>query len=152
MDQSLVQQARSCFEYAACKEQMGNAFSAIQLSPLVLYQGPKTNHACTSDILTLLRAVRDSNCPNYMGIRIPVASKSKIKNWKYYLADYWDKHLLDLLFSHSISTGISNCSLLKKHHASGRDHVHDTEYYIQEELKHGAMLGGQTYYCRFELA
>ena len=150
MDQSLVQQARPCLEYAACKEQMGNAFSVIPLSPLMLYQGPKNNHACTSDILTLLRAVRDSYCPNYIRIWIPVVSKLKIKNWKYYLADYWDKQLLDLLFSHSISTEIY--CLLKKHHASGRDHVHDTEYYIQEELKHGAMLGGQTYYCRFELA
>ena len=77
VDQKLVQQAMSCLEYAACKEQMGNAFGVIPLSPLMVYQRPKTDHAYISDILTLPRAVKDSNCPNYMGIRIPVSSKLK---------------------------------------------------------------------------
>ena len=80
VDQKLVQQARSCPEYVACKQQMGNVFGVIPVSPLMLYQGPRTNNASTSDILTLLRAVKDSNCPNYMGIRIPVSSKLKTGN------------------------------------------------------------------------
>ena len=41
VDQKLVQQARSC-----------------------------SDHACISDILTLHRAVKESNCPHYMGIRL----------------------------------------------------------------------------------
>ena len=97
VDQKLVQQARSCSEYIACKQQMDNVFGVIPLSPLMLYQGPKTNNTATSDILSLHRAVKDSYCPNYMGIPIPVSSNLKIKNWKYYLADYWDKQLVDLL-------------------------------------------------------
>ena len=80
VDQKLVQQARSCWEYMACKQQMDNAFGVIPLSPLMLYQGPKTNNTATSDILSLHRAVKDSNCPNYMGIRIPVSSKLKTGN------------------------------------------------------------------------
>ena len=36
VDQKLVQQARSCSEYATCKEQMGNVFGVIPLSPLML--------------------------------------------------------------------------------------------------------------------
>ena len=83
VDQKLVQQARSCLECIACKQRMNNAFGVIPLSPLMLYQGPKTNNTATSDILSLHRAVKDSNFPNYMGIRIPVSSKLKIKNWKY---------------------------------------------------------------------
>ena len=79
MDQNLVYQDRFCPEYVACKEQMDNAFGIIPLSSLMLYQGPKTDHAHISRILTLHRAVRESNCPNYMNIRIPVASKL-IKN------------------------------------------------------------------------
>ena len=79
VDQKLVQRARSCLEYIACKQQMDNAFGVIPLSPLMLYQGPKTNNMATSDILSLHRAVRDSNCPNYMGIRIPASSKFKFK-------------------------------------------------------------------------
>ena len=38
IDQGIVQQARSCPEYVACKQQMGNAFGVIPLSPLMLYQ------------------------------------------------------------------------------------------------------------------
>ena len=41
VDQTLVQQASWCLEYAACKEQMGNVFGVIPLSPFMLYQGPK---------------------------------------------------------------------------------------------------------------
>ena len=72
VDQKLVQQARSCLEFVVCKQQMDNVFDVIPLSPLMLYQGPKTINVATSDILTLHRTVKDSNCPNYMGIRIPV--------------------------------------------------------------------------------
>ena len=97
VDQKLVQQGSLCSEYVACKQQMGSAFGVILLSPLMLCQGPKTINPSTYDILALHKAVKDSNCPNYKGIRIPVSSKVKIKNWKYYLADYWDKQLVDLL-------------------------------------------------------
>ena len=66
---------------------MGNAFGVIPLSPQMVYQGPRTNNGFISDILTVHRAVKDSNCPNYVEIQIPVSSKLKIKNWKYYLAE-----------------------------------------------------------------
>ena len=122
---------------------MDNAFGVIPLSPLILYQGPKTNNTAVSDILALHKAVKNSNCPNYMGIRIPVSSKLNIKNWKYYLADYWDKQLVDLLeFGFPLDFD-RNCKLhsTEENHASGRDYAYDIECYIQEELKHGAMLG-----------
>ena len=142
VDQKLVQQARSCSEYMACKQQMDSAFGIISLSPLMLYQGPKTNNAATSDILSLHRAVKDSNCPNYMGIRIPVSSKLKIKNWKYYLADYWDKQLVDLLeFGFPLDFDRNFELQSTEVHASWRDRAYDIECYIQEELKHEAMLG-----------
>ena len=94
MDQTFVYQARLCLEYVACKEQMGNAFGAIPLSPLILYQGPKTDHARISDILTLHRAVMESNWPNYMGIPIPVASKLRIGNiiWLIIGINNWSTH------------------------------------------------------------
>ena len=139
----MVQQARSCTEFVACKQQMDNAFGVIPWSPLMLYQGPKTNSAATSDIVALHRTVKQSNCPNYMGIGIPVSSKLNIKNWKYYLADYWDQQLVDLLeFSFPLDFD-RNFELhsTEENHAFGRDHAHDIECYMQEELKHGAMLG-----------
>ena len=122
---------------------MDNVFGVIPLSPLMLYQGPKSNKTATSDSLSLHRAVRDSNCPNYMGIRIPVSSKLKIKNWKYYLADYWDKQLVDLLeFGFPLDFDRNfELQSTEENHASGRDHAYDIECYIQEGLKHGAMLG-----------
>ena len=143
VNQNLVHQARSCSKFVACKQQMDNAFGVIPLSPLMLYEGPKTNYTATSDILALHKAVKNSNCPNYMGIRVPVSSKLNIKNWKYYLADYWDKQLVDLLeFGFPLDFD-RNCELhsTEENHASGRDYTYDIECYIQEELKHGAMLG-----------
>ena len=142
VDQSLIQQARSCSQFVACKQQMENAFGVIPLSPLMLYQGPKTNNTVVSDILALHKIVKNSNCPNYMGIRIPVSSKLNIKNWRYYLADYWDKQLVDLLeFGFPLDFD-RKCELhsTEENHASGRDCAYDIECYIQEELKHGAML------------
>ena len=44
VDKNLIEQARSCLEFVACKWQMDNAFGVIPLSPLMLYQGPKTNN------------------------------------------------------------------------------------------------------------
>ena len=154
VDQKLIQQARSCSEYVACKQQMGNAFGVIPLSPLMLYQGPNTNNASTSDILNLHRAVKNSNCPNNMGIRIPVASKLKIKNWKYYLADYWDKQLVDLLETGFPLDFDRNFELqsTEENHASGRDHAYDIECYIQEELKHGAKRQKRVLYDGFKLS
>ena len=123
-------------DYAPCKEQMGSVFCAIPLSPFIFY-------ASISDILTLHRAVREPNCPNYMGIWIPMASKLKIENWKYYLADYWDKQLVDLLeFGFPLDFDRSfELQSTEENHASGREHTHDIQCYIQEELYHGAMLG-----------
>ena len=112
---------------------MGNAFCVNPLSPLMLYQDPKINNAAVSDILALHRTVKHSNCPNYMGIRIPVSSKVNIKNWKYYLGDYWNKQLVDLLefgFPLDFDRHFELHST-EENHASGRDHAHDIECYNQ---------------------
>ena len=72
-----------------------------------------------------------------------MSSKLKIKNWKNYLADYWDKQLVDLLefgFPLDFDRNFEAHST-EENHASGQDHAYDIECYIQEELKHGAMLG-----------
>ena len=73
----------------------------------------------------------------------PDSSVLKIQNWKYYLADYWDKQLVDLLeFGFPLNFDRTfELQSTKENHASGRDHAYDIECYIQEELKHGAMLG-----------
>ena len=143
VDKNLIQQARSCSEFVACKRQMDNVFGVIPLSPLMLFQDPKTNNAAISDILALHRTVRDSNCSNYMGIRIPVSSKLNIKNWRYHLADYWDQQLVDLLeFGFPLDFDRNfELQSTEENHASGRDNIYDIQCYIQEELKHGAMLG-----------
>ena len=107
VDQYLVQQARSCLEFVACKPQMDNAFGIIPLSPLMGHC-PKTNNVATSDILALHRTVKDSYCLTYLGVRIPGSSKLKIGNiiWLIIginnLWTYWN------LASLSILTEISN--------------------------------------------
>ena len=78
-----------------------------------------------------------------MGIRIPVASKLNIKNWKYYLADYWHKQLVDLLeFGFPLDFDRTfELQSTEENHALACDHSYNIECYIKEELKYGTMLG-----------
>ena len=57
--------------------------------------------------------------------------------------DYWDKQLVDLLeFGFPLDFNRSfKLQSNEENHASARDHSYDIECYIQEELKHGPMLG-----------
>ena len=59
------------------------------------------------------------------------------------MADYWDKQLVDLLeFGFPLDFDRSfELQSTEENHAPGRDHAYDIECYIQEELKHEAMLG-----------
>ena len=58
-------------------------------------------------------------------------------------SDYWDKQLVDLLeFGFPLDFDRNfELQSTEENHASGRDHAYDIECYIQEKLKHEAMLG-----------
>ena len=97
VDQSTIPQVKACEDYQACKNQMQEPFGFIPLSPLLLYTGKNTDNKQAYDPLLAHQLVKQSGCPNFWGCCIPVDSRLNIENWRFYLQDFWDKQLVDLL-------------------------------------------------------
>ena len=97
VDPSVIQKAKKCRDYVACKGQMGESFGVVPLENLRTYEGPETKNQHIFDSLLLHKIVGQYGCPNFLGARIPVVSKFNIDRWKFYLKDYWDQQLVDLL-------------------------------------------------------
>ena len=49
------------------------------------------------DILQARKIIRQSGVPNFLKARIPVATQLNPDTWSFYLQDYWDKQLPDLI-------------------------------------------------------
>ena len=69
----------------------------MPLTPIKLYEGKTTDNQPILDIIQLHNIVCRSNCPNFLGCRIPVQTQLKPRAWRYYLQDYWDHQLPDLI-------------------------------------------------------
>ena len=143
MSHDTISQVKACKGYKACKNQMGESFGVIPLSPLLVYTGQNTSNNRVCDPLLTHRLVRQSGCPNFLGCRIPVDSKLHIKNWRSYLHDFWDKQLVDLLEYGFPLNFDRDAPLLstEENHAFAKKFAGDVQTYISDELKHGAMLG-----------
>ena len=132
-----------CLDYQCCTQQNGFEFGAVLLTPIKLYEGKKRDNQPISDIIQLHNTVRLTNCPNFLSCRIPVQTQLKPGAWRYYLLDYWDHQLPDLIeygfpidFDRSrplISTEVN--------HASGHEYGNDIEQYLKEEVTLNAMYG-----------
>ena len=143
MDNDTISQIKARKDYKACKNQMGQPFGVIPLSPLLVYTGPNTSNNQVSDPLLAHKLVRQSGSPNFVGSRIPVDSKLNIKNWRLYLHDFWDKQLVDLLEYGFPLDFDRDAPLLstEENHTSAKNFACDVQTYISDELKHGALLG-----------
>ena len=122
---------------------MQQPFGVIPLSSLLVYNGKPTDNKRVCDSLIAHRLVRQSGHPNVLGCRIPVDSGLNIKNWRFYLKDFWDKQLVDPL-EYGFPLDFDRDAPLmttEENHASAKNFASDVQTYISEELKHGAMLG-----------
>ena len=138
-----ISQVKACKDYKACKNQMGEPFGVIPLSPLLVYTGQNTGSNRVCDPLLAHRLVRQLGCPNFLGCRIPVHSKLHIKNWRFYLHDFGDRQLVDLL-EYGFPLDFDRDAPFRsteENHASAQNFIGDVQTYISDELKHGAMLG-----------
>ena len=130
-------------DYVNCVQQNGKDFGFLPLNNLMFYTGHNIVWSQVPNIVEAHNIVRHSKKPNFMGARIPVASRFNIHAWKSYLDQYWDKQIVDLLqfgfpldFDRSKvleSTYVNHSSALKF-----PDHV---QTYIATEQKYGAILG-----------
>ena len=65
------------------------------------------------------------------------------RNWRYYLKNYWDQQLPNLLQYGFPLDFDRNCTLQKvnSNHKSAEIHLDQVRNYIKEELSHGAVIG-----------
>ena len=76
-------------------------------------------------------------------MRIPVNTNLNVSNWRRNLCDYFDQQLLDLIqfgFSLDFDRNVSLCSTHHNHASAVKFALH-VDHYIQEKLKHGAIIG-----------
>ena len=66
----------NCTEY---KEQNGVIFGCVPLSPIILYTGDPTYSEMIPDIITAHNLIRQSGVPNFLGLRILVATQLNVK-------------------------------------------------------------------------
>ena len=87
--------------------------------------------------------VRSTNKPNFMQAKVLVYSQLNVNGWRKYLENYWDTQLIELIqFDFPLDCSRS-CTLIheQRNHKSAVEFPADTETYIKEELKYGALLG-----------
>ena len=132
-----------CVDYQCCTQQNGFEFGAVPLTPIKLYEGKNTNNQPILDIIQLHNTVRRTNCPKFLGCRIPVQTQLKPRAWRYYLQDYWDHQLPDLIeygFPINFDRSLPLIST-EVNHASGHEYGNDIEQYLREEVAINAMYG-----------
>ena len=84
-------------DYVKCVQQNGKDFGFLPLNDLMLYTVDDITWTNIPSIVKAHTIVRNSGKPNFMGARIPLASQFNINAWKFYLAQYWDNQIVDLL-------------------------------------------------------
>ena len=130
-------------DYTACIQQNGDQFGYIPLYDLKLYYGPEVTWENIPSILQAHKLIRQSGVPNFLNCRTPVQTKLNPARWRYYLTDYWDKQLPDLIQYGFPLDFDRKCPLSSSdtNHASALNYETHVDEYIQEELEHGALYG-----------
>ena len=79
------------------KPQIGTAFGCLSLSGITFLNGDPTYYDKIPDIIQAHRLVRQSGLPNFLGLRIQIQTQLNVPCWRYYLRDYFDQQLPDLI-------------------------------------------------------
>ena len=86
-----------CQELLLCQQQLNTAFGCIPLTAIKTYQGPVKIWNVIPDLVTAHTMVKASQLPNFLGLRIPVATNLNVPAWRKYLCNYFDQQLVDLI-------------------------------------------------------
>ena len=130
-------------DHVACLTQNGGDFGYIPLNDLLVYNGPHVFWEKVPDILEAHNIIRHSGVPNFLKARIPVVTQLNPDRWSFYLQDYWDKQLLDLI-KYGFLLDFDRKSVLQPNydnHASAIQHCDQIDHCLSEELKYGAIYG-----------
>ena len=130
-------------DYVKCVQQNGKDFGFLPLNDLMLYTGDDITWTNIPSIIEAHTIVRNSGKPNFMGARIPLASQFNINAWKFYLVQYWDNQIVDLL-QYGFPLDFDRSGLLEStyiNHSSALKFPDHVQKYIETEKKYGAILG-----------
>ena len=101
-----------------------------------------SNTVC-KDILSLHERLKKTDTPNYRGLQVPVHSKLNYQKWSQYLTEYWDWEL-PLLIKYGFPLDFDRKTHIvseKINHKSATQYPGHVDFYLEEEIRHGAMLG-----------
>ena len=124
-------------------QQNGDQFGYIPLNDLKLYYRPEVRWEETPSILQAHKLIRQSGVPNFLNCRIPVQTHLHPDRCRYYLTDYLDKQLTDLI-QYGFPSDFDRkfpLSSSKNNNASALNYETHVDAYVQEELDHGALYG-----------
>ena len=126
-----------------CCEQIGSKFGCIPVSEIASFNGTPMYWKEVPNIIQAHKLIRNSGLPNFLGLRIPVATRLKVDTWRYYLSDYFDHQLSDLIqFGFPLDFDRDRVlGLTEDNHPSAKKFVEDIDAYIAEELSYGVMMG-----------
>ena len=91
----------------------------------------------------LFDRVRVHGSPNFFGTHIPLNTQLNVEKWEEFLAEYWDKQLLQFLKFCFLLVFNRNCILSHAflNYKSAMDHPSHVQAYLQEEIAMGAIKG-----------
>ena len=130
-------------DYVNCVHQNGKDFGFLPLNNLMVYTGDDIIWSEVPPIVAAHNIVKNSGKPNFMGARIPVAGQFNIHAWKFYLDQYWDKRIVDLL-QFGFPLDFDRSKILQStydNHSSALKFPDHVQNYIETEKKYGAILG-----------
>ena len=109
----------------------------------MVYNGHHVSWQKIPDILEAHNIIRHSGVPNFLKARIPVATQLNPDRWAFYLQDYGDKQLPDLI-KYGFPLDFDRKSVLQPtydNHTLAIQHCDQIDRYLSEELKYGAIYG-----------
>ena len=132
-----------CKDYNHCIQQTGSEVGFVPLTTLTVYEGPPKIWQTCPDIIEAHKLIQKSGLPNFLSCRIPIQGQLKPEKWRYYLQNYWDKQLVDLItygFPLDFDRKVTLQSV-QEYHKSAVDFPQEIDEYIETEIQHGALLG-----------
>ena len=142
-EKGFSQKGKECSSYLKFREQSEFDFGFIPLTEPMCYKGKVVNTESVECPIELYHKVANTKVANYMEARIHIVSQLNISFWRQQLVGYWDSQLLDLL-QYGFPLGYNRHCKLKNdmtNHKSAVDFPDDVQAYIDEERRHGAILG-----------
>ena len=135
--------ARQAHDNTLCIAQNVPLFGFISIYGLKGQVVDKCHNRKCNDMLQLHKMLREDGRYNYEGLQIPVPSKLNHKAWVQYLQEYWDWQL-PLLIKFRFPLDFDRDRVINSHdinHKSATEHPDHVSVYLEEELRHQAILG-----------